>query len=182
MPPPGEAPPPPPPLVAAADPGELDDLFVEMSLLELPTAIAMGTSVGNASELGRTSQVTLVATPHLVAHFGQPSKMELGGEPLGASSVVLSSLSVVPQHADSGLSVLEVQLALRSKVGGQSYDLTVSGREGEPGMARLEIAPSRSLLILFKLHPVRGQEDLRAIFQCKMRKAQRAPSRPADPR
>lgn len=175
MPPPDESPPPPPPpVVSEPEPGERDDLFIEMSLLELPTSIAVGTSLGNVSELARAAQVTLVATPHLVAHFGQPSKTELGGEALGASGVALSSLSVVPRHADADLSVLEVQLTLRSQAGAKSYSLSVSGREGEPAVARLEIAPSRSLLILFKLRAVRGQDDLRAIFQCKMQLAQRA--------
>lgn len=174
MPPPDEPPPPPPPLVSAPELGERDDVFIEMSLFELPTSIAAGTTLGNVSELARAAQVTLVATPHLVAHFGQPLKMELGGEALGASAAALSSLSVVPQHADSELSVLEVGLTLQSRAGAKSYSLSVSGREGEPALARLEIAPSRSLLILFKLHAVRGQDDLRAIFQCKMQLAQRA--------
>lgn len=170
-------PPPVPPPPSEGMTGERDEVFVELTLLEVPTAVAAGTTLANLSDLAWAPDVTSVASPHLVADFGHAAKMETGGDPLGPAHVSLSSVSVLPQHADSGVTVLGLELSFRSPSGTKPYGLSVSGRADEPGLARLEIAPGRSVLLLFKLHPVHGEDDLRAIFQCKMQHAQRARAR-----
>jgi len=157
--------------------GERDDVFVELTVLEVPTIVAAATTLANLSDLGRASEVTVIASPHLLARLGHAAKVETGGEPLGPAHLALASVSALPQQADAGVTVLDLELTFQSPSGARSYSLSVSGRTDEPRLARLEVAPGRSVLLLFKLHSVHGEGDLRAIFQCKMQRAQRARAR-----
>ena len=165
----------PPASPQASTPADRNEVFVELTLLELPRALAAATFRGNLPDLAYASDVALLATPHLLASFERPSQSHPGVEPLGDASVALSTITLLPRRAEEGVTVLAVQLALRSRNGTtQTYPFSVSAREDEPGVARVDIAAGRSVLALFRLRAVHREADLRAIFECKMRRAQQA--------
>ena len=154
---------------------ERDQLFVEVAILDVPSAVAAATSLANLQDLSQSLRVQLVGVPHVIVDFEHEA--EIVTAPNDAADQRLSGmrLSMLPHRAD-GVVVLDMKLALNSPssnvVAASSVPLTFSAtaRQNELTLARVEwdAASRRSLLLLFKTFEVRGEQDLRAIFECKM--------------
>lgn len=152
-----------------------DQVFVELALWEVPTARAVATERDHLLDLAHATDAISLSSPHVLATFDQPSNVQPGSRPEPPASVALSALSLLPRHAESGATVLELELLLVSRDGAsRAHALSVSAREDEPGVARVDVAGARSVLVLFKYLSVRAEADLRRIFRCKMLLRQQA--------
>lgn len=181
---------------AKAEPGDRDKLFVETAILDVPSAWAAQASLQNLADLPRKTEVHLLASPHLMGKFDQRSEMVLGEVVLGPEPRVneqasLVRWSVIPHRADRA-AVLDVELELAPPTSDgvtaptpRVLRFSMTGQENEPALARVvwDEASRRSLLLLFRTFEIRGEDDLRAIFQCKMQQHAQAVSRArAEPR
>jgi hypothetical protein len=156
-------------------------LFVEAVILDVPSASAEQASLETLHDLPRTAQVRLVAAPHILGSFGHLSETGLGRS--GATEqLALARMSMLPRHAD-GSAVLELEFELdlpSSPLAATSPRRTVAftatAREDEPALARVvwDEASRRSLLVLLRTFEIRNEDDLRAVFQCKMEQRSRA--------
>jgi len=153
-----------------------DRLFVEAVILDVSSAVAEQASLSTLQRLPQTAPVQLVATPHLLADFDQPSQMVLGLNGETPEQLSLVRWSLLPRRADREV-VLEVELALEPPASKhvpspapRTLRFAATVRENEPALARVEWdqASQRSLLIVFRTFEAQGEEDLRAIFQCMM--------------
>jgi hypothetical protein len=158
-----------------------DDLFVEAVILDVPSASAEQASLATLQRLARTEQIRLVAAPHILGTLGHRSEMGLGRS--GATEqLALARMSLLPRHADRS-AVLELELELdlpSSSLAGpwprRTVAFSATAREGEPALARVvwDEASKRSLLVLLRTFEIRNEDDLRAVFQCKMLQRARA--------
>jgi hypothetical protein len=172
----------------SSGPALRDELFVEAAILDLPTAWAQQASLSNLRELSRAPQVQLLATPHLVGSVGQRTEMTVGLSGASNEQVSLVRWSVLPRHAeDSTVLELELELAPPAAKGATALPRTVrfsmTARENEPVLARVswDEATRRSLLLLVRTFAIQSEDDLRAIFECKMRQRVQARSRAKAP-
>jgi len=154
-----------------------DKLFVEAVILEVSSAVARETSLANLQDLPQNADVQLIGTPHILGEFDHTSELALGPSDSEDDHVSVARLSALPRRADGSV-VLDLELELdlpHSKAGPaaprRTLTFTASARDNEPALARVawDEASERSLLILLRTFEVRGEDDLRAIFQCKMR-------------
>jgi hypothetical protein len=159
-----------------------DQLFVEAAILEVSSAVAAEASLANLHELPQMAQVQMVAVPHVIADFEHRAEMDWGPGAAERPQVSLRRWSLLPRRADD-VTVLDVELELEpptSKPGpavsGRPLKFSATVRENEPALARVEwdAASQRSLLILFRTFAVHGEQDLRAIFECKMQQRAQA--------
>jgi hypothetical protein len=153
-----------------------DAVFVEAAIFDVPRNWAAQMSLDTLSDLPRNAQAHLVATPHLIGKFGQKTEMALvsnGGTNAQAS---LARWSMLPQRADGAI-VLELEIDLAAPTSERDpvksprmLRFSMTAHENEPALARVawDEASRRSLLILLRTFEVGGEQDLRAIFQCKM--------------
>jgi len=168
----------------AREPG--DALFVEAAIFDVPRTLATQVSLDTLSYLTRDAQVLLVGTPHVVGKFGQKTEMALASNGETNEQVSLARWSMVPQRADGSV-VLELELELAAPTSKRvpvtsprMLKFSMTAHENEPVLARVvwDEASRRSLLILLRTFEVGGEQDLRAIFQCKMQLHAAAVSRP----
>jgi len=152
-----------------------DDLFLEAVILEVTGATAQQASLANLQDLPRTAQVRLVAAPHLLGRFDTTTEMGLGPDG-GAEHLTLVRASMLPRHADRS-AVLELELELDSPTSRndtlpsrRTVAFTTTARDNEPTLAKVawDETSQRSLLVLLRTFEIRSEDDLRAIFQCKM--------------
>lgn len=151
--------------------GEAEQVFVEALLFELPTALAAATSLQNLPELARSSSVTLLAGPHIIASFDQSLSIKAGESPATDAQPILLESSLLVQRADLGAIVLSWELGLQPPGrAARTVPLNVTAHADQLGLGYVswDDAGQRSLLLLFKTQAVRGEADLRRIFQCKM--------------
>jgi hypothetical protein len=152
-----------------------DQLFVEAVMLDVSSDLAKEITLSTLKDLPQTARVQLVAAPHLIADFDHQAEMALGASGATSEQISLVRWSLLARHADRG-EVLDVELDLAlptSKSGVrpvQKLTFAASARDNEPSLARIErdAASQRSLLLLLRTFEVHGEEDLRAIFECKM--------------
>lgn len=171
-----------PPWAAPPAP-DRDQVFVELLVLDAPDAVAQGASLAGLPQLAASDQVELLAVPKWLGDFDQSHAAELVDVQGPTKKPSLHRGRLTARRADPGLKVLDVELTLQlpnpsalSPTPTRSVSLSLSVRDGQPALGRVrwDSASRRSLLLVARTHPVRGQEDLREIFHCKMRAAQRA--------
>lgn len=159
-----------------------DELFVEAVILDVSSDLAGQVSLANLRDLPQAARVQLVAVPHVIAAFGQQSEMVWESNGTRPERLSLLRWSVLPRRADRG-AVLELGLEFdlpRSKhvtvTPARTVKFAATARENEPALARVEWdrESRRTLLLLLRTFEVHGDEDLRAIFECKMRQRQEA--------
>jgi len=165
--------------------GPREDLFVETAILDLPSTWAAQASLQTLSNLSRNDQVHLVATPHVIGKFGQQTEMELGANGEMHEQASLVRWRMLPHRAD-GAVVLDLELELApptsehvTVTSPRVLRFSMTAHENEPVLARVEwdAASRRSLLLVVRPFEIRDEQDLRAIFQCKMQQHALAVSR-----
>ena len=158
-----------------------DQLFVEAAIMDVSSDVASEVTLSSLKDLPQTARVQLLAAPHLLADFDHQAEMALGSSGATAEQISLVRWSLLARRADRG-EVLDVELDVRlptSKSGvteGRKLSFAASARDNEPALARVEwdAASQRSLLLLLRTFEVHGDEDLRAIFECKMQQRAQA--------
>jgi hypothetical protein len=166
----------------SSSPPARDELFVEAVILEVSSDVAAQASLATLEDLPRRARVQLVAVPHVIAEFGHQTEMGLGSSGASDEQPSLVRWNLLPRRADRGVVLeLELDVALpRSEHVAMTPTRTVtfaaSARDNEPALARVEwdAVSRRSLLLLLRTFEIHGEEDLRAIFQCKMQQRARA--------
>ena len=162
-----------------------DQLFVEAAILEVSSAVAADASLANLQALSRNAQVQIVSAPHLIADFEHRAEMVWGPSGAEPEQVSLLRWSLLPRRADTA-TVLDVELELEpptprgtAAAPGRSLKFSATVRKNEPSLARVEwdAEQHRSLLLVLRTFEVRGEQDLKAIFECKMRQHAEALSR-----
>jgi hypothetical protein len=127
----------------------------------------------------------LVSTPHLIGKFGQKTELALVSNEGTNEEGSLARWSMIPQRADGSV-VLDLELELASSTSERvpvtsprTLKFSMTAHENEPVLARVGWgeASRRSLLILLRVFEVHSEQDLRAIFQCKMQQHAAALSR-----
>lgn len=158
-----------------SEPATRDDLFVEAVILEVPSD-PRDVSITNLQDLPQTTPVQLVATPHVLGPYNHQTEMLLVSGDIPADRLSLVRWAALPRRAD-GAVVLELELELDRPGSGsvsntsriiQKFAATV--HHNVPTLARIQWdeVSRRSLVVLLRTFEVRGEADLRAIFQCKM--------------
>lgn len=153
-----------------------EQLFVEAAILDMSSAAARDASLEHLEALPQSAEVQLVAVPHIIADFDQRAEMawQRSGPALGTTFV--RRWSVVPRRSDDA-NVLDVELELEPTTAGhlasgsrRTVTFSATVRDNEPALARVELdaALHRSLVFLFRTFEIHGEQDLRAIFECKM--------------
>lgn len=154
-----------------AEASSQDQVFVETLLFELPTPLAEATTLQTLPELPRSSNVTFLGSPHVIASFGEPLRINPSETGAMTEAPKLVESSLLPRHADLGRIVLSWELGLQPvEPPPRKLQLHVSTRAGELGLAHVpwDDSRQRSVLLLFKTQTVHGEADLRRIFECKM--------------
>src|SRR5215207_2483170 len=183
-----------PKLARAANAGVADDrrqVFAELYLLEGPSATVRAARVSDLQQLAADERVRLLAAPHLVSDLDQRVEQTLV-ERIGVSQEAsLYRLALVPRESSDGSVVIELFLTLQlpNATGvipapTSTMTVTMTGAEQQLmlGSSALPHRKDRSLLVLVKYWRVRDSQDLRAIFECKMRRRQHALSKPTSRR
>ncbi len=181
-----------PGMTGAAVPGELDEIFVEAALVDAPSALAEHVTLADLPELARSRRARLVGAPHVIGKFDAETSVSLGANADQTTPVALARLSVLPRHVDDDTSMLELELELSAQErssqvpAAKTLRFSVTTRDNEPGVAHMpwHEAGKRSLIVAFRTFRVRGEAELRAIFECKMQQRVRylqRMSRPAVP-
>jgi hypothetical protein len=164
-----------------------DALFMEAAILDVPRTWASQVSLDTVSDLARNPQAHLVATPQLIGKIGQKTEIVSNGGTNEQTS--LARWSMIPQRADAAM-VLELELELASPTSERvpvrsprTLKFSMTAHHNKPVLARVvwDEASRRSLLILLRIFEIGGDEDLRAIFQCKMQRHAAAVSRATAP-
>lgn len=163
-----------------------DEVFTELILLAGPSATLSSARVTDLAALAADPSVELLAAPHVMAHLGQRAELTLVDRIGATREASLHKLSSLPRETSDGAVVLEVQVTfqLPNPSGGvpaptATVTLTTTGAEQQLLLTTTALphARGRALLALLKYWRVREPQDLRAIFECKMRARQKAISR-----
>jgi hypothetical protein len=154
-----------------------DQLFVELVILDVPTALAERASISTLRDLSRSEQVGLLGSPHVIGKWDQLVEMGPGSDRATSHGAALTRWSIRPRRAEEDVAVLELQMQLAG-AGEKTRDVafTATARPNEPSLAHVvwDHASTRSLLVLLRVFEVHGEPELRAIFECKMQEHQRA--------
>lgn len=161
---------------AQTAPEPRDDLFVEAAIFDVPRTLASQVSLDNLADLPRNAQTHLVSNPHLIGKFGQKTEMALVSTEGTIEQMSLARWSMLPQRADGSV-VLDLELEVASPTSEgvpvtspRTLKFSMTAHENQPVLALVGCgeASRRSLLILLRAFEIHGEQDLRAIFQCKM--------------
>jgi hypothetical protein len=158
------------------------DLFVETVLLDVPLSTP-NVPAANIVELARLPDARLLGTPQLTGKFDVSSTLNLDQHFGVLEETTLTRVSLVPRRGDAARSVLEVHFDFslpnadptrNSALAGTT--LFVDAPDDQPQIAAAEhpADPRRKLLAIVKTYPIRSIDDLRSLFQCKMRLHQQA--------
>lgn len=167
--------------------GDRDQAFVEMLVLDVSTRSANAATRSSLESLVTAPDVQVVAGPHFIGDYERSSTMDLLDVQGPTERATLHRLRMEPHHAEPGVTVLNLELTLqlpnpRGTLPNptRTVPLALSAGEDLPALAHAtwDEARQRSLLLVVRMRPVRGQEDLRAIFECKMRRYQETRRRP----
>jgi hypothetical protein len=166
------------PLGAPPSVPERDSVFVEALVFDVPSAIADAASLMNAARLVQEPGVRLLAGPHLVADMERESAFTLVDVQGYSEEATLHAVSLTPHRADDTM-VLDLALTLQlpnprraTPNPTREVRLRLASRNDAPLVASAAWEPQakRSLMVVLQGHSVRAQEDLRRIFECKMRR------------
>lgn len=161
-------------------------VFTELLLLEGPSATVAAAKLSNLAELARDPNVQVLAAPHVMGELEQRAELTLIDRIGVSKEATLHRLNVVPREASDGTVVLELGVVLQlpnsngaAPAPTADTSLTMSGAEQRLllGSAPLPHRRDRALLALVKYWRVTETQDLRSIFECKMRQRQDARSR-----
>jgi len=161
--------------------GARDEIFLEAAVVDVATELAQTTTLGTLTNLTMSPRTKLVATPHLLARFDAQASISPGSPDDPSSGVALSAFSMLPRHVDDETSLLELELRLEGATqrgtppAPKTLRFSVTTRDNQPSLARvvLDDPGQRSVLVVFRSFRVRGEPELRAIFECKMQSRQR---------
>lgn len=171
------------------NPARLEDrheVFTELILLEGPTATLNAARVADLPALAVDPSLELLAAPHVMAHLGQRAELTLVDRIGATREASLHRLSTLPRETSEGAMVLELQATFQLPNPSGSVPaptatvtLTTTGAEQQLLLTTTALphAQGRALLALLKYWRIRDPQDLRAIFECKMRERQKAISR-----
>jgi hypothetical protein len=158
-------------------------VFTELIVLEGPSATVKAARSNDLSQLAHDPSLRLLATPHYVGELDQRAEQTLV-EHIGVSDEAsLYRLSVLPRETSEGALVLELGVTLQlpnpsgaAPVPTGSATLTMTGpkRQLLLGSAPLPHRQDRALLALAKSWRIDDTQDLRSLFECKMRQRQHA--------
>jgi hypothetical protein len=150
-------------------------------LFEGPVATVSSARVSDWSRLAKDPSLQLLAAPHLVATLEQGTDITLV-ERIGVShEPSLYRLALLPRESSEGSLVLELGVTLQlpnpdgaapAPTGVAKLTMTGAERELLLGTAPLPHRQDRALLALVKYWRLRDTQDLRGIFECKMRHRQ----------
>jgi hypothetical protein len=158
-------------------------VFTELILMEAPTATARAARVSDLPQLGRDASVQLLAAPHLMGDVDQRAEQTLVDHIGVSQEASLHRLSLLPREASDGALVLELGVTLQlpnanGAVPAPTATTTVTMTGAEQRLllasAPLPHRQDRALLALVKYWRIDGSQDLRGIFECKMRQRQSA--------
>lgn len=158
-------------------------VFTEVILMEGPSATVKAARVSDLSQLAHDPSLRMLAAPHYVGDLEQRGEHTLV-EHIGVSrEASLYRLSVLPRETSEGALVLELGITLQlpnpsgaAPAPTGSTTLTMTGNEQQLllGSAPLPHRQDRALLALVKYWRIDDTQDLRSIFECKMRQRQHA--------
>jgi hypothetical protein len=150
-------------------------------LFEGPITVVQATHLADLSALQNDLSLRLLAAPHVVADLDHPAELTLVDRIGASQEASLHRLALLPRETSDGSVVLElgVTLQLPNPAGAVpaptgTSTLTVTGAEQQLllGTAPLPHRQDRALLALVKYWRVHDGQDLRGIFECKMRQRQ----------
>jgi hypothetical protein len=170
-----------PRVVRSASEAALPDrrqVFAEVFLFEGPSATVRAASLSGLSQLETDSSLRLLGAPHITAGLDSRTEITIA-EQIGVSQEAsLYRLAVLPRESSNGSVVLElgVTLQLPNPSGADpaptwTTTLTMTGADQQLllGTAALPDRRDLALLLLVKNWRLRDSQDLRSIFECKMR-------------
>jgi hypothetical protein len=167
-------------------PQQRGQVFTELILMEGPSATVKAARVSDLPQLARDPSLQLLAAPHLVGDLDQRAEQTLV-EHIGVSEEAsLYRLSVLPREASDGTLVFELGVTLQlpnanaaTPATTASTTFTMTGAEQRllVGSAPLPHRQDRALLALVKYWRIDDTQDLRHIFECKMRQRHQALSK-----
>jgi hypothetical protein len=176
-------------LPAPTNPGRLEDrdeVFTELILLAGPSATLSAARVADLTTLAADPSLEVLAAPHVMAHLGQRAELTLVDRIGATREASLHQLRVLPREASDGAVVLELQATFQLPnpsgavpAATATVTLTTTGAEQQLLLTTTALphAQGRTLLALLKYWRIHAEQDLRAIFECKMRERQKALSR-----
>jgi hypothetical protein len=153
-------------------------VFTELLLMEAPTATARAARISDLPQLARDPSLQLLAAPHFVGDLERRAEQTLV-ERIGVSNEAsLYRLSLLPRETSDGVLVLELGVTLQlpnaNSAAPAPTAMTTLTMTGAAERLLLASAPlphrqDRALLALVKYWRIDGSQDLRSIFECKMR-------------
>jgi hypothetical protein len=162
------------------------EVFAELALLEGPVATLAAARLEDLPALAADPHLRLLAAPHLVAKLGTRADVTLVDRIGATQEASLYRLDIAPRETSEGGVVLELDVTLQLPnpngtipAPTATTTMTTTGHEQQLMLlsAPLPHTKARSLLALVKYWRIRDQQDMRAIFECKMRERQNAISR-----
>jgi hypothetical protein len=178
-----------PPLARAANANLADDrrqVFSELYLMEGPSATVSAIRLSDLERLAGDPSLLLLAAPHLVSDLDERIEQTLVDHIGVSQEASLHRLALMPRESSDGSVVIElgVTLQLPNATGvvpapTATTAMTLTGAEQQLmlGSSALPHRKDRALLALVKYWRIRDSQDLRRIFECKMRQRQHALSK-----
>ena len=161
----------------SGDSEQASETFVEAVVLDVPLH-ATSTAPIQIDKLATWPDVRVLGTPHISGKFDVPTTVSLEQHFGVLDQAELARVLLVPRHAAEDHQALEFEFffALPNADPAQnprlaSTPLLVEGADNQAqvGSAEHPSDPQRRLVVVAKAYPIRGPEDLRGIFECKMR-------------
>jgi hypothetical protein len=168
-----------PPRAEPIEPVDRAQIFAEMVVLEAPTSLARTASASSLVELAQRPEVRLLGTPHIMIDAGTRSSMTVATQSGALERLELYQISVGAELAEPDFAVLELELVVQlphrevtTPPRTSRTVLTVAPRDGRVVVdsAALSHDRNRSLVVAVTPWRIRSEADLRAHFECKMRK------------
>jgi len=154
------------------------DILVEVTLLDAPLAAALRVQQQDLPRLAQLPEIRLLGTPHLTGKFDLPATMTLERHFGELDEATFTRLSIVPRRSDGERLVIELELGFllpnsdpTENPSPTSTSWAVEAGYGEPTLrvAKHPGNPKRGLVVVVKAYPMWSSDDLRTLFECKMR-------------
>ncbi|HKO53766.1 MAG TPA: hypothetical protein VJV79_38930 [Polyangiaceae bacterium] len=162
-------------------------LFVEAVLLDVPLHSGTQTRKDNLQQLAKRPDLRLLGSPHLFGKFDVLTTVTLAQHLGVLEQATLSQISLTPRPGESGQPVLELEFGFSlpnadpaSNPQVRSAPVTLEAPYGQAalGFAKHPGDASRELIVIVTTRPVQNDDDLRVLFECKMRQRQGALEQP----
>jgi len=175
-----------PPLPSTNTEERASELFVELALLDVPNQLG-NIRPTELAQLTREPDVRLLGSPHIISKLDETTTVNFDQRYGVLDQVMLARVSLIARPSESNHHVFEFELGfyLPNPDPTQSPQITSTTFLAEGAFDRALVSstayprhPERQVLAIVKAHPVRGPDDLRAIFECKMRLHRNALTQP----